>query len=104
MTRDQYLDMCEMLGNEPLESEMPVEFDDFPIELQQAMLVYRMLRDEWEGFNGLYLGKSYLGLTEIFEYSEIEYSDRKLILILIKLIDNVRTEEINKQRQQKPAS
>ncbi len=104
MTRDQYLDMCEMLGNEPLESEMPVEFDDFPIELQQAMLVYRMLRDEWEGFNGLYLGKSYLGLTEIFEYSEIEYSDRKLILILIKLIDNVRTEEINKQKQQKPAS
>lgn len=104
MTRDQYLDMCEMLGNEPLESEMPVEFDDFPVELQQAMLVYRMLRDEWEGFNGLYLGKSYLGLTEIFEYSEIEYSDRKLILILIKLIDNVRTEEINKQKQQKPAS
>lgn len=104
MTRDKYLDMCEMLGSQPLESEMPVEFDDFPIELQQAMLVYRMLRDEWEGFNGLYLGKSYLGLTEIFEYSEIEYSDRKLILILIKLIDNVRTEEINKQRQQKPAS
>jgi hypothetical protein len=92
-----------MMGNDPIDSEMPVEFEDFPIDVQQAILVYRMLKDEWEGFNGLYLGKSFIGLTEILDYMEIDLEDRKLIVQLIKLIDSARAELINK-RDQKPAS
>jgi len=103
MTRDQYFEMCDMLGNQPIESEIPVDFDDFPLEAQQALSVYRMLKDEWEGFNGLYLGKSFIGLTEILDYMEVDLADRKLTVQLIKLIDNVRAELINK-REQKPAS
>jgi len=103
MTRDQYFEMCDMLGNQPIESEIPVDFDDFPLEAQQALSVYRMLKDEWEGFNGLYLGKSFIGLTEILDYMEVDVPDRKLIVQLIKLIDNVRIQLINK-REQKPAS
>jgi hypothetical protein len=105
MTKDRYFEMCELMGNEPIESEIPVEFDDFPLEVQQALMVYRMLRDEWEGFNGMYLGKSYAGLTEIFEYSQVEVCDRSFILSVIKLIDTTRSAELNKrQEQQKPAS
>jgi hypothetical protein len=97
--------MCELMGSEPVESEIPVEFEDFPIDVQQAVLVYRMLKDEWEGFNGLYLGKSYIGLTEVLDYMEIDISDRKLVVQLIKLIDNVRSDQLAKQReQQKPTS
>lgn len=94
--------MCEMLGNEPVEAEIPVEFDDFPLEVQQALSVYRMLKDEWEGFNGLYLGKSFIGLTEVLEYMEIDIADRKLIVLLIKLIDGIRSALIN--TKEKPAS
>ena len=105
MTRERYLEMCELMGSEPIESEIPVEFEDFPIDVQQAVLVYRMLKDEWEGFNGLYLGKSYIGLTEVLDYMEIDISDRKLVVQLIKLIDNVRSDQLAKQReQQKPTS
>lgn len=105
MTRERYLEMCELMGSEPVESEIPVEFADFPIDVQQAILVYRMLKDEWEGFNGLYLGKSYIGLTEVLDYMEIDISDRKLVVQLIKLIDNVRSDQLAKQReQQKPTS
>jgi hypothetical protein len=105
MTRERYLEMCELMGSEPVESEIPVEFEDFPIDVQQAVLVYRMLKDEWEGFNGLYLGKSYIGLTEVLDYMEIDISDRKLVVQLIKLIDNVRSDQLAKQReQQKPTS
>lgn len=103
MTRDKYLEMCEMMNSEPVESEIPVEYDDFPLEAQQALSVYRMLKDEWEGFNGLYLGKSFIGLTEILDYMEVDAADRKLTVQLIKLIDSVRTELINK-RHEKPAS
>lgn len=94
--------MCEMLGNEPVDSEIPVEFEDFPLEVQQALGVYRMLKDEWEGFNGVYLGKSFIGLTEVLEYMEIDFSDRKLVVLLIKLIDGIRSNLIN--TKQKPAS
>ena len=105
MTRERYLEMCEMMGSEPVDSEIPVEFEDFPVEVQQAILVYRMLKDEWEGFNGLYLGKSFIGLTEVLDYMEIDAGDRKLVVQLIKLIDSVRSDQLAKQReQQKPTS
>ena len=92
------------MGSEPIESEIPIELDDMPLILQQAFLVYRMLQDNWEGFNGLYLGKNLNGLEYIFKYTEIDPSDEKLILQFIKLIDGIRSSEITKKReQQKPA-
>ena len=49
MTKEQYFEMCDMLGTEPDESEMPIEQEDFPYELQQAFQIYYLLRDVWEG-------------------------------------------------------
>jgi len=105
MTKDQYFEMCEVLGSEPVESEIPVEFDDFPLEVQQAFNAYRMLRDEWDTMSGIYLGKSLIGIRDVLEATEIELSDQKFIIMLIRLIDNVRSEEINnKKKTQEPAS
>jgi hypothetical protein len=105
MTKDQYFEMCEMLGSEPKESEIPVEFDDFPIEVQQALSVYKMLRDEWDGFNGVYLGKSLIGITEVLYATEIEPEDHKFITMLVRTIDQIRSQEINtKKSAQKPAA
>ena len=39
MTREQYLEMCEMLGNEPVESEIPIEFEDLALEVQDALRI-----------------------------------------------------------------
>ena len=102
MTKQQYFEMCSQLGTEPLEHEIPVELDDLPLEVQQALLVYRMLKDDWEGFNGIYLGKSYIGLTEILHYTEIEPEDHKIILTLIRIIDSIRSNILN-EKQKKPA-
>ena len=105
MTKDTYFEMCEMLGNEPIESEVPVEFDDFPLEVQQAFNAYRMLRDEWDTMSGIYLGKSLIGIKDILEATEIEPSEHKFIIMLIRIIDNVRSEEINKKKKtEQPAS
>jgi hypothetical protein len=105
MTKDQYFEMCEALGNEPLESEIPVDFDDFPLEVQQAFNAYKMLRDEWDTMSGVYLGKSLIGIKDILEATEIDTSEHKLIVMLIRIIDNVRSEEINnKKKMQEPAS
>jgi hypothetical protein len=102
MTKQSYFEMCEQLGTDPIDEEIPIDFEDFPIELQQALLVYRMLRDEWEGMNGLYLGKSLVGIQDIMEATEIDYIDRKYIITLIKVIDNIRSQIFN-NKQEKPA-
>jgi hypothetical protein len=104
MTKDSYFEMCEMLGNEPVDSEIPVEFEDFPIEVQQAFAVYRMLRDEWDAMNGVYLGKSLIGIKDILEATEIEPDEHKFIIMLVRLIDSVRSDEINKKKTDKPVS
>jgi hypothetical protein len=105
MSKDAYFELCEALGSEPLESEIPVEFDDFPLEVQQAFNAYRMLRDEWDTMSGSYLGKSLIGIKDVLEATEVEPSEHKFIIMLIRIIDNVRSEEINnKKKTQEPAS
>jgi hypothetical protein len=104
MTKDSYFEMCEALGSEPHEEEIPVEFEDFPIELQQAFSVYNMLRDEWDTMGGNYLGKSLIGIKDILEATEIEPVEYKFITVLVRMIDRVRSNEINtKLKTEKPA-
>ena len=105
MTKESYFEMCEMLGSEPIDSEIPVEFDDFPLEVQQAFAVYRMLRDEWDTMGGAYLGKSLIGIKDLLEATEVEPEDQKFIVVLVRMIDQVRSDEVNsKLKTQKPAN
>ncbi len=101
MTKEMYFEMCEALGNEPVDSEIPVDFEDFPLEVQQAFSVYKMLRDEWDTMNGLYLGKSLIGIKDILEATEVEPDEHKLITMLVRMIDSVRADEINRKEQNK---
>jgi hypothetical protein len=91
-----------MLGEPIVESNIPVEFDDFPLEVQQAFSVYRMLRDEWDTMNGNYLGKSLIGIKDVLEATEIDLQDQKFIVVLVRLIDDIRSNEINKLKQAEP--
>ena len=98
MTKQQYLEMCEALGTEPVESEMPVELEDFPLEVQEVLEIYRLLKDEWEPMNGIYLGKNFTGILEIFDIFSIALVDRKLYLSLLYVIDTIRGDQIKKQQ------
>ena len=103
MTKETYFEMCEMMNQAVVETEIPIEFDDFALEVQQAFSVYRMLRDEWDTMNGHYLGKSLIGIKDLLEATEVELQDQKFITMLVRLIDDVRSDEINKQKTQEPA-
>lgn len=102
MTKDAYFEMCEMMNTPVIDSEIPVDFEDFPIEVQQAFSVYRMLRDEWDTMNGNYLGKTLIGIKDLLDATEIELQEQKFITMLVRLIDEVRSNEINKQKAQEP--
>jgi hypothetical protein len=57
MTKERYLMMKEQLGEEPVEEEIPAGFEDFPYEVQEAINIFSILPDVWEGFSGTYMGK-----------------------------------------------
>ena len=99
MTKEQYFDMCETLGTEPVAEQIPVEVDDLPLEVQEAFEVYRILRDDWDSIGGRYLGKSFIGIVDIFNLLEIPKQEHKGMLVLIRLIDSVRQSEINKKTE-----
>jgi hypothetical protein len=91
------------MGNEPLEEEIPVEFEDFPTDVQEAFLMYYKLQDQWDGFGGNYLGKNYSGIKDLFEINEIPREDWKTMFDLIELLDHYRAQQIRKTLDQKRA-
>ena len=72
MTQDQYIVMCEQMGWEIDESQMPKEPSALAYEVQQALLLLNVLPDKWEGMSGTWLGKDYAGLDAIFNIYEID--------------------------------
>lgn len=98
MTKEMYFEMCEALGNEPVEEEIPIEIDDFPDEVQEAISIYYKMRDEWDTMNGVYLGKNYAGFSDILDILEIDHIDRKFLLELISIMDSIRSKVLAAQR------
>ena len=91
MTKETYFEMCEMMGSEPIKEEVPVEYDDLLVDVQEALSIYSKLRDEWDTMNGNYLGKSYAGINDIFNILEVPVEDRKTLFNLLGIIDGIRS-------------
>jgi hypothetical protein len=89
------------MGSEPIEDEIPVEYDDLFVDVQEAMGIYSKLRDEWDTMNGIYLGKSYVGLTDIFEMLEVPKEDWRTMYELINIIDKHRSKIIKDSKPSK---
>lgn len=105
MTKDQYFEMCEMLGTEPVDADIPVDPDDFEQEVQQAFDIYRMLSDNWDFMAGNYLGKDYGIVFDLFKLYQIEQPEQLLLLELIRYIDEERSKVIaEKLKQKTPAA
>ena len=85
MTQDQYIMMCEQMGWEIDEKQMPTEPSSLPIECQQALLLLNSLPDRWDGMSGSWFGKDYSGLSAIMDIYEIE--DRKEIFELLQIAE-----------------
>ena len=86
MDLGQYLLMCEQMGWEPKEEEMPQDPSSLSYECQQALVLVNALPDNWEGMNGVWLGKDYSGLFDIMNIYRI---DNKLeVFELLKICES----------------
>jgi len=104
MTKDSYFEMCEVLGSEPVEEEIPVELDDFPDLVQQCFYIYSMLTDTWDPMGGNYLGKNYQIVFELLHLYKIEEAEALLAVEFLNDMDQIRSELISEKiRQRTPA-
>ena len=105
MTKDQYYEMCDMLGTEPNPEEIPVEFDDLPVLVQQALEIYQYLPDRWEGMSGTFMGKDYSVVFELFTTYEIESNiEKRLFLRIMNVVDAIRSKIIQAKQNTKKSS
>lgn len=105
MTKDSYFEMCDMLGQEPIEEEIPVDPGDFPVLVQQAMSLYNMLEDRWDSMGGGYLGKNYSSVFDFFKLYEVDNSESLLMLEFLQHMDAVRSKIVaEKIKAKSPAT
>jgi len=85
------------MGREPVEEDIPIEPGDLSFEAQQALLLFNILPDKIEGMNGLWLGKEFSGIGDIFDFYEIE--DRREVFELLTYIIGQYSVYYEKQRE-----
>ena len=91
MTKDAYFEMCEMLNQEPLEHEIPLEISDFPELVQQCFVIYQILSDNWDSMGGGYMGKDYGIVFNLFDVYNISETEEVLLCLdFLQHIDTVR--------------
>ena len=84
MTKEKYLEMCRVMKKEPDPDIMPLDFEDFPSDIQELFVIVNMLPDRWDGMSGAYLGKDFSLIPYLFDVYNIE--NAKTALIIINLI------------------
>jgi hypothetical protein len=94
MTKDKYFEMCEMMGSEPVDSEIPIEIEDFPELVIQCFLIYRMLPDIWDTMNGNYLGKDYNLIFNLFKLYGLDESEHLPAINFLQEMDTCRSKVI----------
>ena len=105
MTKETYFEMCEMLGEEPIEAEIPVDPNDFPPLVQQCLTIYSLLEDRWDSVGGGYLGKNYSIIFNFFELYEVDSIESLLMLEFIQHIDAIRSKIVaEKIKAKSPAT
>ena len=105
MTKEQYFEMLETIGEEPVEDQIPIEITDFLIETQNFIQIYNLLPSRWDGFSGAYMGKDMTNISALFDCFGIEGEDLKLIaFVVFSHLDNINTQRVNKKIEEKSRS
>ena len=99
MTKDQYLEMMEQMGEEPDWEKCPPDWGDFPELIVTTMNLFHSLGDRVYPDIG-YIGKDYTNLSYYLEIYNVE--DKEFFLELLTWLDSraVQTSQEQMKREQ----
>jgi len=86
------------MGVEPKEEDIPQDPSTFSIEAQQALQMMNALPDLWEGMNGVWLGKNYNGLFDIFKLYKID--NKREVFELLKVCEDELAKYYSQKRKE----
>lgn len=89
------------MGVEPKEEDIPKDPSTFSLEAQQALVVMNALPDNWDGMNGVWLGKDYSGLGDILDIFEI--SSKREVFELLKICEAELSKYYTQKRKEQEA-
>jgi len=84
MTKERYFEICSQMGEEPNPDRVPPDVEDFPLDVQRALILFNKLGDRVLPDIG-YLGKDYSQVPTLMEVYEVE--DKKLFLEALLRLD-----------------
>lgn len=102
MSKEQYLLMCEEMGWEPKDEEMPIDAESLSYNSQVALRLFNILPDRVEGMAGTWLGKEFSCLETFMNIYEVE--DRQEVLELIIQIQSAYYEHYRQKQKLKETS
>ena len=85
MDAEQYLNMCEQMGWEPKEEELPKDPAYLSYNIQCALVLYNALPDKWEVMSGSWMGKDYSGLMDIMNIYRMD--NKREVFDLLKIAE-----------------
>ena len=98
MDSEQYFQMCEQMGWEPKEEEIPKDASYLSYEVQCALVLFNCLPDKWEGMSGSWMGKDYSGLMDIMDIYQMD--NKKDIFTLLKIAEHEAAKFYSEKRKQ----
>jgi hypothetical protein len=90
-----------MLGNEPLEEEIPRGREDLTLDTQLVFELYDKLPAKWDSMTGSYLGKDLSILNILVKFYKLERCEIYYTWSLIPIIDSFVAEDIARKIKSK---
>jgi len=96
MTKDQYLEMMEQMGEEPDWEKCPPDWEDFPDLVVITMNIFNSMGDRVYPDIG-YIGKDYTNFEFLLKHYGIEEHNKEFVFELLLWLDSRAIEESQKK-------
>ena len=93
--------MCKTMNSDPIEKEMPLDFEDLTVQSQEVINIFNYLPDKWNGMAGTYEGKDLHNLPVILKLFLVDREDWLLYTDLLSVIIEDKIKSINKKMGEK---
>ena len=96
MTKDQYLEMMEQMGEEPDWEKCPPDWEDFPDIVIITMNIFNSMGDRVYPEIG-YIGKDYTNFEFLLKHYGIKEHNKEFVFELLLWLDSRAIEESQKK-------
>lgn len=96
MTKDQYLEMCEQMGEEPDWTKCPPAWEDFPQQIIDSVNIFHCMGDRMYPEIG-YVGKDYTNFHFLLDMYNIDKHQKDYVFDIILWLDARKIEASQKR-------